>query len=996
MAKISLFVMARNAERTIGDCLDSAAPYVDEIVIAYGGPSTDSTEHQVAIVTADYEHKVKTVHIDWHDDFARARNEGWQHLTGDYALWLDADDILIGGDKLRQYIDANPYANCFFAPYHYAEDEYGNLATILWRERLVKNPAEWTWQGAIHEVLVGDPSVPLAPVNMPEVVIRHNPKRDADKGTRNLDILYKELERTEPDPSQRLLLYLYRENAGRGNIKEALLHANRFVSRAKHDDESYQVAIGVIDLLQRSNRPDDAKKAALRAVELAPHWPDAYFWLARIAYSQGNFVECIEWTKAGETKEPPLTSTIIDPRSYTYWPSYFLGLAYLGLSDYEMAVENLTRAAQIIPDATIIGHIRLAQQHAQAQEVLNHFLAIREHLGRNDEWLKVRKLFEVAPKLIENSQPVIEAHMRTLAQTAHVDDPQIMVDFYRGNPSWVPMDDNLLWGAWQQHPRLAFARKSVACEPPATILDIGSSDGFMSLSLAKDGHIVEGWDLDPRCVDLANKRAQDLKLRAHYEVGSIEDVEGKYDVALAFEIIEHLVDPDAFLDEVDAHARKVVITTPFLAWEGGNIPEWDKVEPKGHIRTFDLIDLETRIAHRGRIFDLYREPAGGSAWIFASYKPRQAYGAGTIDFLAPGTLEEWSPRKLAAEGLGGSETALIRLAEELFIADGEPEKSYRPTVYGRIDAPGYYNGVRYRGMDAYDPQTHSDVLVAWRYPEAADLPLRCDRLVLWMHDTDAGSRLTPARAARFDAIVVLSEWHKAHMMRCYPWLDESKLVIIGNGVDKARFAPTSGRQGGKAPRREPHRVAYSSSPDRGLDAVLHYVWPKVVERVPDAELHVYYGMKNIDVLAPNYPQLAAFKQQLANLLIDSKNVVQHGRLAQDALAEQLREASVWLYPSHNFDETYCISAVEAQLAGCIPVTTDRGALSETVKSGLIIQGTLGEDGVAEKYIEAIVGILTDQAPSAGVRKKIMANAPAMEWSEVAQRWTVEVLGAAHD
>lgn len=994
-AKITLGIIARNAADTIQECLESALPYVDEVIIGYGGQSTDMTEAVVEHTIRQWKTNHgpisgEIIRLDWHDDFARARNEVLDKATGDYFLWLDADDILVNGHLLRQYVEANPQGNCFWAPYHYDEDEHGNVSTYLWRERLVAHPPAWRWSGAVHEYLELEPSVPLALIQMPDVVVRHNPKRNKAKGERNLNILYRVLEREEPEPQQRTLLYLFRETAARGNLSEALVHANRYIARAEHDDEAYQMAVGVAHTLRAQGRYPEAQKAALRAMDINPTWPDAWYLMARMAYEQGDFWGTIEWTRAGGTKQPPLTSVIIDPRNYNYWPLYFLGLAYRGLGDWEMAAANLRKAAEILPDEQITGLILEAEGAQERDRVRAAFLLIHEHLARHDEWLKARGLFRFAPKELEQDPEVMERHLRTLASTEHVENPQVMVDFYRNNPAWQPMSDEMIWSeGWAQHPRMAFARKSITCDPPATILDLGPSDGFISLPLAKDGHIVEGFDLDPRCVDLANQRAQDLDLRAKYKVGSIEDVEGKYDVALAFEIIEHLVDPDAFLDKLDEHARKVVITTPYLAWEGGRIADWAKVEPKGHLRIFDLDDLEARIAHRGRIFDLYVEPYGRSAWIFASYRPRQEYD-GSVTILAPGTLEEWSPRKRQAEGLGGSETAIIRLAEELFLGAHK-----RCVVYGRIDSPGYYNGVNYRPMDAFQPGVASDVLIAWRWPEAADLPVRAKRLILWMHDTDAGDRLTPVRAARFDHIVVLSEWHRQHMLATYPWLDPDKLMIIGNGVDLERFAPRalSADEGTPpAPQREPHRVAYTSSPDRGLDVILEHVWPKVVEQVPDAELHVYYGWKAWES-GQLGPEQMAFRQKVANLLIDSKGVVQHGRIPQDQLAAELGRASVWLHPSHNFWETYCISAIEAQLAGAIPVAASHGALAETVAGGLVIQGTIGRDeGVVDQYAGAIVQVLTgDQGQLEVLRSRLASDAPAESWTEVSRKW-LPVLG----
>lgn len=968
--KLSLMMIVRDSEETLRACLESAVPYVDELVIGLGGVSTDGTE-AIAREFVDLVGRGEVFQIEWEDDFAKARNEVLARITGDAALWLDSDDLLVGGDRLRKHAEDKPEVNCFYVGYEYGKGEQGETNCFLVRERVVRNPKQWTWLGRIHEVLTLEPDEPLVTYYAEDAMVVHQSNRK-DKGTRNLDALYRELEESEPDPSQRTLMYLGNENASRGNFKEALMHWNRFISRAERNEEAYQVAHKIADVLRASGKLDEAEAADVRAVKIMPTWPDAYLGLAQTAYERRDWPSVVEWTKAGATKKPPLTGLIVNPLDYSYYPYYYLGLAYAQMGDVEMALENLNLAFKEKPDTQLLDTITALHTEGDRKNVLTAFMALYQHLGRHDEWLKARRLFELAPKLIETHPEVQEAWRKTALSTAHVDDPQVMVDFYRGNPGWAPMDDEtILSEAWAEHPRMKFARKAL-CGPPKYILDMGSSDGFISLPLAKDGYTVTGYDLDPRCVALADKRAKEWDASALYWVGSVDDLSEyqKYDAALAFEIIEHLVDPGEFLDKLGQHAHKIVLTTPYLAWEGGRLKDWDKVEPKGHLRIFDLNDIEMLLAPRGRIVDLYREPwQNSAAWIFASYYPGQR-PARQVTFLAPNTLEEWSPRKLAEEGLGGSETALIKLAES-FAANHDT----LCTTFGRIDNPGYYNGVRYRQADAFIPDVRQDAYIAWRWPEAADLPMK-GRMILWMHDTDAGDRLTPARAYRFDKIVVLSEWHREHMLRTYPWLGASKLVVIGNGVDPERF--TVGEV-----TREPLRVAYTSSPDRGLDVILEHIWPKVTEAVPDAELHVYYGWNNFEALKGAYPQLGAFQQKIAQLLLQNKNVVMHGRVTQEAIATELRKASVWLYPTY-FSETYCISAVEAQLAGAIPVTNNLAALDETVKAGEVIHGDVHDPKVIEHYVEAVIGLL--RGVHVGLRSLVIREAPRFSWSDAAALW----------
>ncbi|HEY6018624.1 MAG TPA: glycosyltransferase family 4 protein, partial [Candidatus Paceibacterota bacterium] len=405
---------------------------------------------------------------------------------------------------------------------------------------------------------------------------------------------------------------------------------------------------------------------------------------------------------------------------------------------------------------------------------------------------------------------------------------------------------------------------------------------------------------------------------------------------------------------------------------------WDRLEPKGHLRIFDQFDIERLLWDRGRIENLYRYPWGDSGWIFAEYEPGVKYEK-TIIIGAMGAPEAWNPKTFEETGLGGSETAAMKLATSF----ARPGSKNRVLLYSTISEPGYYDGVGYRDSSHFRAEIPSDLYIAWRSPEAADWDINTKKLVLWMHDTDAGDRITPARVRKFDAIVVLTEWHRNHMMRMYPFIPKEKFVIIGNGVDIENF-------NGEV-EREPHRVIYSSSPDRGLDVILEGIWPKVVEAIPDAELHLYYGWNTIDKFVDSFPHLVKLKNRLIELLLQTKGVVQHGRVNQKELAQSFQKSSVWLYPTH-FTETYCITAIEAQLGGAIPITNHLAALAETVASGVILPEDVRNPAVQEMYAQAVIQALnTPIADRHDIHRRVRDNAPARSWDWVANEWQKQFL-----
>lgn len=86
-ARLSLCVIVRNGREDLERCLNSARPFVDEIVVVDTG-STDSTLELLSKLA------VQVHHVVWQDDFSAARNEALALATGDWILVLDADESL--------------------------------------------------------------------------------------------------------------------------------------------------------------------------------------------------------------------------------------------------------------------------------------------------------------------------------------------------------------------------------------------------------------------------------------------------------------------------------------------------------------------------------------------------------------------------------------------------------------------------------------------------------------------------------------------------------------------------------------------------------------------------------------------------------------------------------------------------------------------------------------------------------------------------------------
>lgn len=84
---LTVNMIVKNEEKFLPECLESLRGIADEIVIT----DTGSTDTTVAIAEAC---KARVLHTPWEGDFAKARNVSLQHSTGQWVLYIDADERL--------------------------------------------------------------------------------------------------------------------------------------------------------------------------------------------------------------------------------------------------------------------------------------------------------------------------------------------------------------------------------------------------------------------------------------------------------------------------------------------------------------------------------------------------------------------------------------------------------------------------------------------------------------------------------------------------------------------------------------------------------------------------------------------------------------------------------------------------------------------------------------------------------------------------------------
>ena len=82
------------------------------------------------------------------------------------------------------------------------------------------------------------------------------------------------------------------------------------------------------------------------------------------------------------------------------------------------------------------------------------------------------------------------------------------------------------------------------------ILDIGCGGGLVCEPLARMGGTVSGADADAVAIETARTHAKESGLDIDYINAPAEEIDRKFDVVLALEIIEHVENPQGFVESV--------------------------------------------------------------------------------------------------------------------------------------------------------------------------------------------------------------------------------------------------------------------------------------------------------------------------------------------------------------------------------------------------------------------------------------------------------------
>ena len=289
-------------------------------------------------------------------------------------------------------------------------------------------------------------------------------------------------------------------------------------------------------------------------------------------------------------------------------------------------------------------------------------------------------------------------------------------------------------------------------------------------------------------------------------------------------------------------------------------------------------------------------------------------GTNIFCLVTDGGWEPWTGKDIETKGLGGSETWIIETARYL----GE---YFNVVVFCNCEKPEFYNNVGYNPISLFHEFIATTVVeycIISRFTEYLPVALKghAKNVGVIFHDILQSETVLPINP-KLKWVFGLTQWHADQIKQLFPQFD---VIYQGYGINETPFEI-----------KKPHNFIYSSFPNRGL-LVLLRMWSRIKEVLPDATLNVYCNLDHewSNQVAPD--QLQEIKETIHQI-----DVTNFGWVPKPVLMKAWARADYWLYPCI-FEETFCLTALEAAISKTKVITNGLAGLQFTAKYGKIIPG----------------------------------------------------------
>lgn len=265
---VSLCMIVRDNSRTLGACLASIAPWVDEMIVVDTG-STDDTR-EIAQLAGAQVHE-----FPWCDDFSAARNESLRLATGEWLFWMDSDDTISEpcGRQLRQLAAPSESAPIAYVMQVHCPGPPGTTdVTVVDHVKMFRNDPRLRFEGRIHEQILPAVRRIGGEVRWTDLFVSHSgsehtPEAHQRKQVRDLRLL--ELELADRPEHPFVLFNLGMTYADMEEAEEAVRFLKQCLVASMPEESHVRKAYALLaGCLQQLKRHDECRAILRRGLEL--------------------------------------------------------------------------------------------------------------------------------------------------------------------------------------------------------------------------------------------------------------------------------------------------------------------------------------------------------------------------------------------------------------------------------------------------------------------------------------------------------------------------------------------------------------------------------------------------------------------------------------------------------------------------------------------------------------------------------------------------------
>jgi predicted O-methyltransferase YrrM/tetratricopeptide (TPR) repeat protein len=333
-------------------------------------------------------------------------------------------------------------------------------------------------------------------------------------------------------------------------------------------------------------------------------------------------------------------------------------------------------------------------------------------------------------------------------------------------------------------------------------------------------------------------------------------------------------------------------------------------------------------------------------------------------FVADGNWNAWTGRDILTKGMGGSETYIIEIARWVQ-ADGR----YNCIVFCNCSNEEIFEGVQYLSLDKYAEfitKNEINTVLISRFSEYIPMTLNNNikNVHFVLHDTSPSGIIIPIHS-KLKKILCLTNWHSELFLKTFPQFRD-RTEAFSYGIDTNLFKPDN---------KIKNSFIYSSFPNRGLLPLLQ-MWPDIKKAIPDATLNIYSDINGEWVNNVAKEQMNEIKNILSKGLQGVKVI---GWVSKAELAVAWSKADIWLYPCI-FEETFCLTALEAAATKTLAISCPLAALDETIGDrGVLIPGSPLSKEWQESAISKLIEIISDKERKNELIERNYAWAQKTSW-----------------